>query len=460
MVFRRFTFLTVIRVVLILVNGLLLSYILGRQDLFFNQLILGTILLVQIWELFRFINVTNRELQKFFHAIRQSDFTISFTKDHLGKSFRDLFEEMRLIIQAYDKVTIEREAQFHLLQRIISNVSVGIIVVSEEREITLINEASREILGLPNIKTWKGIEAKLPSFTEEVGKLPESGSFLVRLKVGGEKVDLTLHKTQFSLLDKSQLLLTFSDIKSAVERTEIEAWHKLIRILTHEIMNSITPVSSLSETIQLVLQESEGKPKPIAAVTQNNIDDVLTSSRTIQRRSDGLLRFVEDYRKITRVPDPDPAAVDVASFLSGVKDLMEPQATQQNIQVSTHCEKDLQMQFDADQIEQIIINLVKNSIEAINEEGKQDPWITLSATVDHTSGYIRVADSGPGIDDNDLENIWVPFFTTKESGSGIGLSLARQVMTLHSGKIHVHRNQELATEFVLEFPAKPNSPES
>ena len=242
-------------------------------------------MLFQVWELIRFVNITNRELTKFFQAVRQFDFTINFTKDKMGSSFSDLFESMRELLNTYKQVKIEKEAQFHLLQQIIAQVPAGILAVAEKDNIILFNESAKKILKVPELKSWKGLMAKSPHFCKMIEDLPSGGRFLVDITVEKDTQTLSLDLSRFVLMEKEYDLITFSDIKSEIEQKEIEAWHRLIRILTHEIMNSVTPISSLTETMQLLLLDKEAKPKATSTLTEQTISDLLFSLRTIQKRS-------------------------------------------------------------------------------------------------------------------------------------------------------------------------------
>ena len=450
MIFRRFSILTTLRISLILLNGFIIASIFGDDRLFFNQIILALILIVQVYELIRFVNVTNRELTKFFQAVKQSDFTINFTKDTLGRSYAGLFESMRSLLDAYKKVKIEKEAQFHLLQQIIAHVPTGIIVIAEKDDIILLNESAKKILKIPQIKSWKALQAKLPKFTALILQFPSNGRFLVETEVEKDIRTLSLDLSRFTLLEQDYELITFADIKSEIEQKEIEAWHRLIRILTHEIMNSVTPISSLTETMQGMLAKPDLSPKTKDEITDQTISDLLFSLKTIQKRSDGLLNFVEDYRRLTRVPKPELEDTIIQELFANVLQLMSAELKAKNISSTIKITPpEYAFKLDRSLIEQVLINLVKNSIQALSKT--KNPSIQLQSRSTQNSNLIEVIDNGSGIDQNDINDIWVPFYTTKESGSGIGLSLTKQVMKLHHGNIAVQSMPNKATIFSLEF---------
>jgi two-component system, NtrC family, nitrogen regulation sensor histidine kinase NtrY len=455
MIFRRFQFLSILRIMLILLNVIVLISILGDDRLFFNQIILGSILILQVWDLIRFVNVTNRELTKFFNAVQQADFTINFTRGHLGNSFSGLFESMQSLIETYKKVKIEKEAQFHLLQQIIAHVPAGIFVIAEMDSIILMNESAKRILNVSELKSWKGLKAKAPNFSKIIFDLPSSGRFLIDILINSETKTLSLDLNHFTLLDKEYDLISFSDIKNEVEQKEIEAWHRLIRILTHEIMNSITPISSLTETMQLLLSDKNSKPKLTSSLTNQTISDLLFSLNTIQKRSDGLLHFVDDYRRLTKVPKPDLENVLTKDLFESVIQLMSSDLESKKIKVNIKAAQNHIIQLDRNLIEQVLINLVKNSIDALGKI--ENPVINLTSFPSDRYDLIVISDNGSGIDDKQKNDIWVPFYTTKESGSGIGLSLAKQVMKLHHGTIRMASGPDQLTTFILEFLKKTNT---
>lgn len=446
MIFKRFSFLLIFRIFLIGANMLIISSIFGDDRLFFNQLILGFLLILQLMEIIRFVNTTNREITKFFDAIRQSDFTINMSKDYLGKSYKGLFESMQMLLNTYKQVKIEKEAQLHLLQQIISHVPAGIIVVREDKDIILINDAAKILLNIPEYKTWNNVSVKAQSFAKAIENLPSAGRFLTEIDVANQKRYLSLDLSQFTMLDQEYKLITFTDIRSEIEQNEIDAWHKLIRILTHEIMNSVTPISSLSETMQQMLEEKGTAKKKISSQT---IEDVLFSTKTIQKRSVGLLAFVEDYRKLTKVPKPILQNVNFLEMVQEISDLMGSEISKQDIQFKTDIPEDLSFSIDRNLISQILINLVKNSIEALS--GSEQPQITIEAKDESTYCTILIVDNGEGINEKDAPDVWVPFYTTKPNGSGIGLSLSRQIMKMHQGSISFISDPGVNTTFTLTF---------
>jgi two-component system, NtrC family, nitrogen regulation sensor histidine kinase NtrY len=450
MIYQRFTFLIIVRIALLLANVLVISTIFGDRRLFFNQIILAIVLIIQVAELIRFVNHTNRELSKLFYAIRHSDFSISFKQSILGKSFKDLHDSMADIIQAYKQVKIEKEAQFHLLQMMVNQLRIGIIAVEKEESITLINPTAESITGIQGLKNWKILQQLNPKLAIEIEQLGSQGRKLVEAKSSFETHYLSVDVNTLIILDKPLKLITLQNINSEIEQKEIEAWHKLIRILTHEIMNSVTPISSLTETMQSLLTDREGKETEIHTLTQETIGDIRFSLNTIQKRTDGLLNFVENYRKLTKVPKPSKVKTNVTEFLHSVERLMSHELNRKKIQLTIRSESNLEVDLDPVLIEQVLINMITNSVHALEEV--RDRHIHLYAGYIDKQPFIEVTDNGKGISPKELSEIFVPFFTTKKEGSGIGLSLSKQILSAHGGSIKVKSAVNEGTTFYLYFP--------
>ncbi|MFZ1807204.1 MAG: ATP-binding protein [Cyclobacteriaceae bacterium] len=455
MFYKKFTFLIIVRIILLLINVIILSIIFGDTRLFFNQIILFVILVIQIGELIRFVNHTNRELARLFLAIRHSDFSITFKEPPLGKSFKALQHSMMEIIQAYKDVKIEKEAQYHFLQILVKQLQFGIISLENENTITIINPMAEQLAGIAGAKNWKLVQQLNPDFARRIDELGDNARSLMQFTVNGEKKTFAVDIRTPIILDKPHKLITFQDINSEIEQKEIEAWHKLIRILTHEIMNSVTPIASLTETMQTVLEDKEGNQKRVNEIQEETIKDIRFSLKTIHKRSEGLLGFVDTYRKLTKVPQPSLESIGIKEMLDEIIQLMQQHADgiksiEFNVDVTP---PHLAVQADPKLIEQVLINLVTNSIQAI--DGKDMGLISLKGYEKNNRIIIEVADNGKGIPEKELTEIFVPFFSTKKEGSGIGLSLSKQIMSLHGGTIKVNSVVGQGTSFFLSFKRKP-----
>ena len=271
---------------------------------------------------------------------------------------------------------------------------------------------------------------------------------LIKLSIGGRYVTLSILATEFKLQDEAFKLVSFQDIKSELEANELESWQKLIRVLTHEIKNSVIPISTLSDVILQMVKDDQGVTD-LSRLDEEGVEDLVGGLETIEARSKGLANFVKTYDQLTKLPKPQLQPVRVIKLLERVKNLFKADVDQKRLLFRVDCDPALEIQADPDLIDQILINLVKNAFEALQRTS--NPSIKLSALKGNSEVMIKVKDNGPGIPDEVIENIFVPFYTTKEAGSGIGLSLSRQVMRLHNGSLEVLTTQSTGTVFVLKF---------
>lgn len=448
MISKRFTFLIILRVLLILVTVILLSWIFGDTRLFFNQIILSVILIAQVVELIRFVNHTNRELARFFSAIKHQDFSVAFKQDQLGKSFNDLQLSMSNIIDTYKQVKIEKEGQYHFLQVMVNQLQVGIMAITNDT-IVLINPTAERLLNIQGIKNWKLVQQHNPSFVEEFLQIGASGRKLIETKVNGETKLLTVDVSTHTILDLENKLITLQDINEEIEQKEIEAWHKLIRILTHEIMNSITPIVSLTETMQSMLTDKNEKQKELTEINDSTLSDILFSLNTIQNRSEGLLHFVENYRKLTRVPKPATELVNIKLFLSAIEKLMKESLQRKSIDLIMTADENLMAMIDPSLMEQVLINLITNSTNALENATSKE--IQLKAYRQENLIILEVTDNGKGISEKELKEIFIPFYSTRKEGSGIGLSLSKQIVSLHGGRIKVSSIPGKTTSFYIQL---------
>lgn len=447
---KTFSIQIVIRVVLLLLTMSGMAYIFGRMELFFNHLILGFLLVFQVYELIHYVQRTNRELAKLLLSIKNHDFTLSFNSMRQDRHFRALHDAFREIIEAYKHVKIEKEAQYEYLKLIVKHIKVGIISIKGADEITLINPPALEMLQTDTYHYWHNLKNSHPDFVNEIDRMRENESRLLEIPVRGEVRRLSVQISTAILLGHPYRIITFQDIDRELSQGEIAAWQKLIRILTHEIMNSVTPISSLSETMLMLLQSAEGQAKNAEEVYAQ-LPDLLYSLRTIQKRSDGLLEFVEDYRKLSKIPRPRPEKIRLRELFADMERLLLAEFQKQHIRFESDVQPaELELPADRRLLEQTLINLLTNSRQAL--ANVPEPYIRLSAYAEAEQLVVEVADNGPGIPEDKLDKIFVPFFSTKAKGSGIGLSLSRNIMNLHGGTIRVKAPKEGLTVFTLVFP--------
>ena len=450
MIINRFSISLIVRIALIFANLLVLATIFGRADLFFNQVILVIILVIQVYEILYFISRTNRDLAKFMIAIREADYTATFAGENQGKSFTRLYSSFKDILETIRISKLEKEAQHKYLQTIIDHINIGIISINEKDDIELMNKKSLELLQVPYVRSWQHLKSQNTIFFEKASQLRNEDNQLLEVTAGNNKRQLSVSSTEIVLLGKKYRVLTFKDIKSELDRKEIEAWHKLIRILTHEIMNSVTPMVSLTETMKMLLEEKDGQQKPMSAITDETIEDLRFSLQTIVSRSEGLLHFVEDYRKLTKIPEPETERLNLTEVIRRIIKLMQAELDKKGIAVKFLTDSELSILGDPNLLEQVFINILTNAVHAL--ESTSTPEIQIYCTDHESEGVsVEIKDNGYGIDSDKLDKIFVPFFSTKSNGSGIGLSICQQIMNLHGGFIEVQSVKDEGTTFKLSF---------
>jgi nitrogen fixation/metabolism regulation signal transduction histidine kinase len=449
----RFSIYIIIRVVLLVAMSLVFGLIFTRPEYFFSQVIVGAVIALQMLEMIHFARRSNKEVTKFILAIKYGDVSVNFSGDKLGRDFSDLADSFREVIAAFNKVKIEKESQYLLLQAIIDKISFGIIAFNEDDEVLLINQSAIDHLRIERTKEWNYIKKHSSEFTSQIENMVEDGRKLVELGQGTDTQQLSVYNHTVVLLGKYCRVITFYDIQDEIEQKEIEAWYKLIRILTHEIMNSATPLTSLTDTILMLLENQNGMQKNLREISEENIKDVRTSVNTIKKRTEGILQFVEAYRKLTDIPHPEFEKIRIGDLIDSALALLAPEFKKRNIisKVSIVPE-DLQLRCDKTLLEQVLINFLTNSMYSL--EKQIDPMIKVNISERGSKAMIQVYDNGKGIEAEVLKKIFIPFFSTRDGGSGIGLSFSKFVILQHGGRIKVESEVNKGSLFTVELPNK------
>jgi two-component system nitrogen regulation sensor histidine kinase NtrY len=452
MVYRPFRIICIIRIVLLAATILLLVYLLQKTSLFATSLIVGAAIVVQVASLIHYVEKTNRDLARFLASIRYSDFSQAFSSGQRGSSFDELNAAFAEVISEFQKARSEKETQYRYLQTVVQHIGLGILSFDQSGEVDLINNAAKRLLRVNHLKNVKSLESFSPRLVQTLLNSESGQKALVKVDDGDETLTLAVCATEFRLPDRTITLVSMQDIESELAEQEMAAWQKLIRVLTHEIMNSVTPIASLASTVNdLVARTEESAEEGVASISPETREDIREAAYTIQNRSQGLLHFVDAYRNLTRIPKPDFQIFPVASLLERVAQLMKAQVQEKDIHLETEVEpKSLELTADPELVEQVVINLLLNAIEAL--EDTSGGKIELQSRLDDRGRVaITVTDNGPGIRDDVKEKMFTPFFTTKKDGSGIGLSLCRQIMRLHKGNVTVKSIPNQSTVFTLRF---------
>jgi nitrogen fixation/metabolism regulation signal transduction histidine kinase len=449
MVFRRFRFICILRVALLTLT------ILGSVFLYPRQapaaILLAIAAAYEAVSLVRYVERINRDLARFFLSVTYGDFGQRFTDEGLGPSFRELRTVMAGVMETLRKVRSEREEHAQYLQTVVQHVGIGLLVFQPNGDVDLINNAAKRLLRVPWLKNIQALATVSPELVETLLRLPPKEKGFVKVETEKEALTLALSATEFRLRGKDFRLVSLQNIQRELEEKEMEAWQKLIRVITHEIMNSVTPISTLASTIGGLADKDMQSGGGSGPEDEEVRTDIREAARTIEKRSQGLLHFVEAFRSLTLIPKPDMKPVLLKELFDRVGRLMNAHMTDRAVAYSASIEPEtLLLQADPELIEQVLINLLLNALQAV--EGRAGAAVSLKAFLNERGRIlIQVADNGPGIAPENLEKVFVPFFSTKPGGSGIGLSLSRQILRLHRGTLHVHSEPNVQTVFTLGF---------
>ncbi|MBO3697143.1 PAS domain-containing sensor histidine kinase [Roseivirga sp. E12] len=444
MEYKYFRWNVIIRISLIILFGYGAVYVITQTHFWLVSfwLILG--LIITLVNLIRYVERSRRELANFLLAIKQQDF--SNTYHH--KNEQDLNYAFHEINQVLKTLRNEKASNLLYLQTIVEHVRVALVCFDDQMRVQLVNHAAQDLFNKSLITTIRSLEHISGELLDTIKNITNGERELVKLSLNGKLMNLSIQATEFKLQGEAFKLISFQDIKSELEANEIESWQKLIRVLTHEIKNSVIPISTLSDVILQMIKDESGNPD-LSKLDDEGIEDLVGGLETIESRSKGLANFVKTYDQLTKVPKPDIQSVKVESLIGRLTNLFKADIDQHAIRLEVNLQEGLEINIDSDLIDQVLINLFKNAIEALQQV--KNPVIRIEAQSDSEETTIMISDNGPGIPDEIAENIFVPFYTTKVSGSGIGLSLSRQIMRLHKGSLEVRSSNNRGTTFFLKF---------
>lgn len=407
----------------------------------------------QVKMLIENLDRSNENLASFLDSIQFDDLSYSFKTESADPAVKRLHKEMNEAMAKLRSARREKDSEFLFFKNIVMHVGIGLIVFREDGNIEIFNSAARKLLRINRVENVNDLKAVSEALVDVVQKLKTGGRELLRLRIGEEFVQLSIYAIELTLRGENVKLVSLQNIQSELEEKEMEAWQNLVRVLTHEIMNSVTPISSLAGIV-----EEELKPYVLAAdgaehstLKQEQLNDIHLSLQTISKRSDGLIQFVKEFRSLTAIPKPRPVPINIQNLFEELTILHRRDLSDRNITLKTTVyPEDLTVSADKNMIEQVLINLLRNAIQAF--EDQEEKQIELKAHVnDKSRPVISVKDNGNGIDPEAMEKIFIPFFTTKKNGSGIGLSLSRQIMRQHQGTLTVKSTVGKGSEFFMRF---------
>jgi nitrogen fixation/metabolism regulation signal transduction histidine kinase len=448
MVLNKFSLIVFIQIILIAFVGMLMLISLQQEFLRMTTAGLSLLWLGLILFLNRYINRIHRDVGRFMDALRDQDTSHYFSEKKAGSYFKQLYASFNEITRNFRLIRIEKEVENQFYRELILQSASGLIAVAEDKGIKLINGAALDMLGMEKLDHVSALRSVSPEMADILDE-GHIGGHQVKLMVNGRMVQLAMKATRMKLEDTSVCMYSLLDISAEMERSEIEAWQKLIRVLHHEITNSVVPLHILSTSLYDLFHR-EKQQIAVGEIDDAMIDQTVRGLKTIVKRSGGLNDFMNTYNSFTSIGVPSCSGFSLDDLLKHIQSLMEDELKQANVSLHISISPPgLQLVADEKLVEQVLINLVKNSIYAL--EKSETPEIRLHARESENRVVLEVTDNGKGISGEIMDAIFTPFFTTRKGGSGIGLSLARQVMWMHNGSIHVRSEEGEYTTFTLMF---------
>ncbi|MBP1666741.1 MAG: Multi-sensor signal transduction histidine kinase [Bacteroidetes bacterium] len=452
MVLDKFFFNILIRVILIVLTCLVLGIIIPHLEQGYYYTLTGIVALIVIQSMLLVtkVNKTNTDLEKFFASVKDCDSSVRFSEIIGNESFKKLYHRMNQLSAEIQRVKIENERSGLFLQSLIDQADIGLLTLTEKGECGILNKTTQLYLNLQSPRQFSSLHTKNPELLSILHNLQPGHEVLYKTVLDNHSRSLLIKASGIKFNDHYMKLVSLHDITPELDRKELDSWQKLIRVLTHEIMNSVSPIISLTRVISTYFKPQDKNtifsPEKI---NQQIIDKTLQGLNTIEETGEGLLEFVNKYRSLTSLPKPDLNNIKIEGLFRNCIALMETNISH-NIKISSIIESDdISVNADYAQIEQVLINLIQNAAAALL--GTKKGVIQLKGYQNEEAVFIQVKDNGSGIPDEIIDNIFIPFFTTKKNGSGIGLSLSKQIMQNHNGTISVNSFPDKGSEFILQF---------
>jgi nitrogen fixation/metabolism regulation signal transduction histidine kinase len=454
MLLNKFFINILSRVTFIVLSSVVFGIALQHLDRGYYYTLAGIVFLIlmQTYLLVNQVNKTNTDLEKFFSSVQDHDSSIRFPEDAKNNSFIKLHDRMNRLNRILQNVKIENERTSQFLQTVVEHVDMGLISYDSNGNIKIYNRAAKKYFNVQQPQQLSSLKTNNDELFEIINAIKPGQEILHKMKSDKLLQSILVKATELKIENNVIKLVSFQDITNELDKKELDSWQRLIRVLTHEIMNSISPITSLTSVISGYFKKKEDeKPLPPEKINNQIVLKTLSGLNTIEETGKGLLNFVDRYRSLTSLPKPNLSRFSVDALFRKCKVLMESDISKQiKISIVVNPE-DISIAADYAQVEQIIINLIKNAAEALSDQKKGKIQLKAFKTPDGI--FIQVEDNGSGISNDIIEDIFVPFYTTKKSGSGIGLSLSKQIMQNHDGSISVNSLPHKGSEFTLKFPS-------
>ncbi|RYD91846.1 MAG: HAMP domain-containing histidine kinase [Sphingobacteriales bacterium] len=447
MIFKRYEWRLLVRIVLLTGALFASAFIIIKGTFLLYLIITIPLMLYIISEMIQFQKKALDEVNQFVESVHYRDFSRHFDVRRAPDEFKPMRTGFNEINSTFKSISRERETQYQYLQKILELVDTGILSYEPENgQISWINESFKKLINVPYLKTMHSLQVREEALYNDIIILKPGDSNIITVTRNQQLVKILVTASLMRIENKVYKLIAFQNVSEALDETESKAWQKLLNVMTHEIMNSVAPISSLADTLKNRLQS----PEIANSAIKDELEDIELGIDTIKRRSEGLLKFTESYRSLNKITKLDLTKILVRNLFENLNSLMRPTLEKKRIELEIILrDPALAVEADINLIEQVMINLLVNAIEAVKDSAA--PRITLSAEIQKNKTLVKVTDNGLGMPPELLDKIFIPFFSTRKTGSGIGLSLCKQIMLLHKGNILVQSAQGKGASFILQF---------
>ncbi len=428
-----------IRLLLLITNGVIIVFSF-KNGFYVNTIGFSLLILFQLYLNTEYLKKLFTDIEKSIDCLLFDDYSNTISAE---KRKNPLHNKTALLLEKHRKQSLSKTSEQLIFTNIIESLGIGILILKKDtdNEISVfqINKAFADFLKIPKFYNWNLLNKRIGKLTDYINQWKEN-RLTISLTINDDKEEFFLKTSVTQTNETGYLVISLETIQQLIDKKEKEAWYKLMNVMSHEIINTITPISSLAENLHSLLQEEN--------TDEETTDELSEGLSIIKRRSQHLTSFVDTYRKLAELPLPDKKEISLSKTIENTLNLYKQDFASKNVNLIFKNDKNLNILADKQQIEQILINLISNCLYAL--DGIENPSIEVVLTEDKNRIYLEITDNGIGISKEIKENIFVPYFTTRKNGSGIGLTLSKSIIEAHKGTIHF-TSKEGKTTFTITF---------